>query len=120
MIERSINYRRIKKLVKWPLIISNKFFYLIDKETDIDRGLWSFEPWGKGLRIHSDMKEDFKGKEAIESAKEAFRWIFKNTGAEFIRAEISRENMKACFVASWSGMKSLGVKDNVRAFRIMR
>lgn len=120
MIERSTNYRRIKKLVEWPLIISIKIIYLIESLNGIDKGIWSFEPWGEGMKIHADMQSNFRGKQAIESGKEAFRWIFQNTNADFIYAGILRENMKACHAAAKSGMTNLGVKDNIREFKITR
>ncbi len=120
MIERCLDYRRIKKLVDWPLVISSKIIYLIQSDNGKDEGVWSFEPDGNGVKGHADIGVYGKGKKAIEGAKECIRWIFKNTEAVFVSAAISRENMKACYLASWSGMKNMGVKDNIRNFKIMR
>jgi hypothetical protein len=120
MIERTLDYRRVKKLVDWPLVISSKIFYLIQTDGKKDQGVWSFEPDGKGLKGHADIGNTGKGRQAIEGAKDCIKWIFQNTGASFVSAAISRENLKACLVASRSGMESLGVKDNIRHFKIKR
>lgn len=56
---------------------------------------------GDYLRIHANMV-DKKGKEAIESIKEAFQWIFNNTNTKKIVARIPKENRKACFFARQS------------------
>ena len=120
MIERTMDYRRVKNLLTWPFVISSKIFYLVQSDIGKDEGVWSFEPNGKGLKGHADIGINGKGKKAIEGAKDCIKWIFANTGAEFVSAAISRENMKACYVDSWSGMKNLGVKENIRHFKIMR
>lgn len=122
MIERCLSYRRIKKagLVDWPLVISSRMFYLMELVDGQDIGIWSFEAHDKGMKIHANMGEKCRGRKAIESAKEAFQWIFKNTNTEFIYAEIPRFNKKACYVASWAGMKNLGIKDNSRLFKLTR
>jgi len=120
MIERSLNYRRIKKLINWPLIVSTKIIYLIQSENGIDQGLWSFEPEQNGVKIHATMGVDCRGKKAIQSAKKAFKWVFDNTGAEFIFASISRERKDVCYMAHFAGMKSLGAKDNMRIFKLKR
>lgn len=121
MIERSMDYRRIKKLVNWPLAISSEVIYLIEKIGDKDEGLWSFfKRDDNSYLIHGDMKPEFRGKKAIESGKAAFRWIFENTGVDFIKAEIEKDNMKACHAASWSGMKNLGTEGDFRHFKIKR
>lgn len=120
MIERCMDYRRVKKLVEWPLVISSEIIYLIDRVEDMDRGLWSFEPEGEGMKIHADLQPGCRGRKAIESAKEAFKWIFENTKAAFIYAGIPANNRAACYVATWAGMKTLGVNDNIKAFKIKR
>ncbi len=120
MIERCLNYRRIKTLIEWPLVLSSKVIYLIQSEKGIDEGVWTFEPAGNGVKGHADIGHLGRGKKAIAGAKAAIEWIFKNTGAEFIGASISRENKKACFIASWAGMKIINADDNKRHFKITR
>lgn len=120
MIERCMDYRRIKKLVDWPLIISSKIIYLIQSDNGKDEGVWSFEPDGEGVKGHADIGVEGNGKKAIEGAKECIRWIFKNTKAAFVSAGIPLENSKACFIASKAGMESLGIKGDFRHFKITR
>ena len=120
MIERCMDYRRIKKLVNWPLVISSKIIYLIQSEEGKDEGVWSFEPDGSGVKGHADIGVQGKGKKAVEGAKECIKWIFKNTEAAFVSAGIPTDNKAACCIAAWSGMRTIGVKDNIRQFKITR
>jgi len=123
MIERSLNYRRIKKLIDWPLIVSSKIIYLIESDKSGDKGVWSFfknNDGSNGYMIHADMGKNCRGKRAIQSARIAFKWIFDNTGADFIKAEISRERIDVCSMAYHAGMKSFGLKNNLRHFKITR
>lgn len=105
MILRTLDYRRVKKLVAWQPIISNKIIYLIDEGPNEDIGLWSLHKHLKGLMIHADMTLKCRGKRAVESAVNAFKWIFKNTDNKIIYAEISVENRTASYIAIASGMK---------------
>ena len=120
MIERCMNYRRIKKLVSWPLVISSKIIYLIQSDNGKDEGVWSFEPDGNGVKGHADIGKPGKGRKAIDGAMECIKWIFTNTEAAFISATIPKANKAACYIATCSGMKTIGVKDNIREFKITR
>jgi len=66
------------------------------------------------------MGEKLRGKKAIESAKDAFRWIFNNTKKDIIYAIIPKKNRAACLVASMSGMKFINYQDNDRLFEVTR
>lgn len=120
MIERTFDYRRVKRLVDWPLTISSKVIYLIETGSikGVDLGVWTFFEDSGGYEIHADMK--IKGKKAIESAKRAFDWIFNNTKAEFIKTEIPKDRQDVCQMAFHSGMESLGIKGDFRHFKIKR
>lgn len=120
MIERCMDYRRIKKLVDWPLTISSKVIYLIETGSikGVDLGVWSFFENSGGYEIHADMK--IKGQRAVDSGKAAFKWIFDNTDAEFIKAEILKERRDVCGMALLSGMESLGTQGDFRHFKLMR
>ena len=53
MIERSQDYRRIKRLSDWDdLIISDDCFYLIEDNGEKDLGIWIFHPHEDGLMCH--------------------------------------------------------------------
>ncbi len=105
MISRSFDYRRIKKIVKWQPIISQEIIYLIESSNDEDLGLWSFHKHLNGLMIHADMTLRCRGRRAIESAINAFKWIFDNKKSEIIYAEIEFEKRDASYIAIQSGMK---------------
>jgi len=93
MIERTKDYRIVKRLLNHNPVISTKFIYLLDGDN-----LWSLHEDQDALRIHADMT-DKKGKDVIQSAKDAFEWVFKNTNYKKIVARIPKENRKACFIA---------------------
>jgi len=92
-IERTFDYRIIKKILNHDPLISSDIIYLLD-----DGNLWSLHKDGDYLRIHANMVTK-KGKQAIESAKAAFKWIFNNTDTKKIVARIPKENRKACVIA---------------------
>jgi len=127
MIERCLNYRRIKRLVDWPLVISSKYIYLLETLNGQDKGVWSFfvhpdaDPvTGNGYVVHVDMQKDFRGKKVIESGKRAAKWIFKNTEADFIKAEIPKDRMHVRLIANRVGMTSIGIRDDFKYFQLMR
>ena len=93
MINRTFDYRIVKRILNHDPWISNKVIYLLD-----DGNLWSLHKDGDYLRIHANMVNK-KGKDVIESAKAAFKWIFNNTDTQKIVARIPKENRKACFIA---------------------
>lgn len=114
MINRCFDYRLIKKLVPWQPIISNKIIYL----TEDNVGIWSFHKYRDGVKIHADMGVKCRGKKAIESAKSAFQWIFKNTEFKKIYAEIPIQNKPACHVAVYSGMQFINENNNRRCYEV--
>ena len=107
MIERTTDYRIVNKLAPWRVVVSRKVFYLLEKAGDSIKGLWTLEPYKDGLRIHADLGEEFRGQSAIDSAKFAFDWIFRNTRFNKIYAGIPGKNKPACLVASLAGMRYL-------------
>jgi hypothetical protein len=118
MIERTFDYRRILRLVPWSPVISRKFYYLIAKGKGKDLGLWSFQPDRDGLRIHADLGPECRGKDAVESARAAFKWIFENTVNKIIYAGIPEENKPACLVASRAGMKFIRNENGRRKYEV--
>ena len=119
MLERTFDYRKVKKF--WPKeeqgpIISSKFIYLLDS----DKGMWTFHSYKNGFRIHANMSAKLRGKKAIESAKNAFRWIFSNTKKDIIYAIIPKKNRAACLVASMSGMDFIDYQEDNRIFEVKK
>ena len=105
MIYRTFDYRRLKRLVNWPPIISRESIYLIEENNGDYIGLWSFHKHLVGVMIHADMTLKCRGKRAAESAVNAFKWIFENTDNKIIYAKISVEKREASYIAIASGMK---------------
>lgn len=122
MIERTSDYRRVSRLTKWWPVITNKIIYLIETDGERDYGVWSFhEHMDKDVMIHADMTKSCRGRKAVESAKNAFKWIFENTLFQTIHAKISTTtNMErgACLVAKWSGMKFVCFDNNKRHYEV--
>jgi len=118
LIERSFDYRRINRLVVWPLIISSRIIYLIESNGSGDIGLWTFHNYEDGLMIHADMTLDCRGQRAVESAKNSFKWIFDNSEIKKIYARISVENRAASFIAISSGMKFFYCDKHFRFYEV--
>lgn len=123
MIERCMDYRRIKKFINWPLVISSKIIYLIQSDNGKDEGVWTFFKNNDGSNsyiIHADMGEEVKGRKAVESGKAAFKWIFDNTKVDFIFASIEQHRKDVCLMAVHAGMKSLGLNGDFKNYKLMR
>lgn len=118
MIERTMDYRRANRFIGWPLIISSTCYYLMETNGKEDLGLWAFHPHEDGLMIHADMGPKCRGRKAIDSAKEAFKWIWRNTPFRTIYAGIPFENKPACRIASWAGMRYAGFSETLRYFEL--
>ena len=101
MITRTFDYRRVKNIVEWPVVVSKDIIYL----SDDDKGIWTVHDYKDGVMIHADMTLKCRGKRAVESAKNAFKWIFENTENKIIYAKISIEKPAASYIAIASGMK---------------
>ena len=105
MIEQTQDYRRVNRLATWqPVFISNDWEYLVEKNNELDLGVWGFQPDGDGYRVHAGMGKDCLGKKAIESLKNAIAWIFKNTESKAVYAVIPEENKPASVVAIGAGL----------------
>ena len=105
MIERTFDYRIVNRLASWKVRVTRECLYLIEKNGDDILGLWSFEKYQDGVRIHADMTPKCRGKSAIESAQSAFQWIFDHLPANIIFAGIPADNKPACQIAVRSGMQ---------------
>ena len=120
MIERCLDYRRIKKFPEWNIWISSEVFYLMEIENGEDLGVWIVHPSNHRILIHACMGEKCKGRKAVESAKNAFKWVFENTEISKIYAIISNTKRPAQFVASWAGMKYISKDSDNRAYVMVK
>jgi RimJ/RimL family protein N-acetyltransferase len=121
MIQRTFDYRIVNRLKgNWRVIISSECFYLLEtngKEAEA-LGLWSLHKHEDGVMIHADMGPKCRGRKAIESAKSAFGWVFRNTDFKKIYAGIPKENKPACRVAAMAGMRFTGLNKDLRCFEL--
>ena len=114
MIERTFDYRKVRKIASWKPIISSDVIYLLDDDQD----LWAFHEHLDGLMIHAELSVNRRGKDAVISARRAFKWIFENTDAKKIYAVIPDDRKAACYMARWSGMKFTHKEDTERCYEV--
>lgn len=119
MIHRTFDYRIVNRFASWPVPITSENFYLMENNGKKDLGLWALHKHKDGVMIHADMGLKCRGRKAIESAKNAFKWIFTNTHFKKIYAEIPNENLPACRVASLAGMRFTGLNKNLKCFELI-
>lgn len=70
--------------------------------------LWPLTEDGDALRIHAAVLPGYRGANAVESIRRAFRWVFDHTDYERVVARIDRRNRHACLFARWAGMRFTG------------
>lgn len=130
MIERTEDYRRVKRITEanpisadspWDLIISRDFFYLIEVQDGKDVGVWCFEPdVTAGHFIHTAMTPECRGKAAVNSALNAFAWMYENTDADQIIAPISIPLRHSQIIARSTGLDYIGNQDGNKLYKMTR
>lgn len=120
MIERSQDYRRIKKLTDHKLVVSFETFYLIVTASGVDVGLICFQPFYYGLIMHVEFAKGFGGKFAADAYLEGMEWVFENTTYPIIYGEIPEENKPACLMARKTGASFDGIEDGLRLYSIRK
>lgn len=118
MIERTQDYRRIKRLSDWDLIVSDRIFYLVVVENNKDLGVLCFLPYNDGLITHASLGPECRGSKAANAYRDSFEWIFNNTNHEIICAEIPYDLRHVCFLARHVGMDFKGVDGPLRLYNI--
>lgn len=113
MIERCTDYRRVKKLTSADICASPEVFYLIETDGVDDLGVFYFHECEGGYMIHVEMTNNFRGKQAAESYKDAFEWMFENTVCEKIIGEIPMQLRAAQFMARHVGATFDGIDKGV-------
>jgi len=112
LIERTFDYRIVKKLLGCNPWITSKIIYLLDGDN-----LLSFNKESDYLCFHINMKSK-KGQEAIRSALSAFEWVFKNTNYQKIVAHSPVTNRPANFMATQC-MTFTGKDDNYHHYEVL-
>ena len=118
MIVHCRDFRRVKKFLSREINISRENIYLMERQHGEDLGVWHLEPCLEGVCIHADMGDKCRGKQAVASARNVFKWIFENTNNKIIYAVIPEEVRTACLTASWAGMTYQATIQNHRLFSI--
>lgn len=119
MIERTQDYRILNRLLPWQPDISNEVFYLLEVEKGEPVGVWSCYQFDKKVIIHADMGPKCRGKKAIDSAKRAFKWLFKNVPIDIICANIKKERKAACQIAARSGMELVCMENELKFYKVV-
>jgi hypothetical protein len=130
MIERTKDYRRVKRLAlanpidqdtPWDLIISSDVIYLIEVKDGVDVGVWCFEPKENGeYDMHTAMAPECRGKAAIESGLDAIRWFYENTDANKIIAPVPKNLKHAQRIPRAAGLVYEGVQGERKIYKMNR
>ena len=120
MIEHCRDFRRIKKIMDHDVNISSDCFYLIESINEEDLGFWFFHPYNDELMIHVELNLKCRGKRAIESAHNAFKWIFTNTLCNVIYAEIPIDKKKVRVFAHATGFEFEFCENDFRYYILKR
>ena len=116
MIERTFDYRKVKKLCGGYPCISSECIYLIDDE----KYLWGFKPYKDGYLISCNDYDPVHGILCKLSVNKAFDWIFKNTKAISIYGQIHKDNKPSRFMAFNSGMEKDFEQKNYIFYKVMK
>jgi len=91
VIEHTRDFRRVKRFVDCPIVISSDCYYLMESSHGVDSGVWFFGPFEDALIVHVAMALNCRGRAAMRSGEDAFGWIWGNTGVPAIYAFIEHE-----------------------------
>lgn len=117
MIERSQDYRRIKKLMQFEMMIGPDIYYLVEHDGE-DLGIWYAHPWRDGAALHVNMTEKCRGARARESGKAVLEWIWKNTPFRKVYGVLPTERCPAMIMAVLIGMKFLYSEQGHRVYGV--
>lgn len=115
MIERTFDYRKIKRLAGGFPVVSSECIYLVDNE----KYVWGLSPF-KGDYLISIHDNGPTGKEFIKSARKMFEWIFEHTDAMAIYGQIHKDNKPVRFIASHCGMKRAYEQDSTLFYKVIK
>ena len=121
MIERSKDFRRIKRIGCWDdLFITDDCHYLIENDGEKDLGVFLYHPCDDGIMAHINFQEGSRGSIAAESARNSFAWIFDNTSFNIIYALIPEEKKRVHMFACSVGFKFISCGDDGRRYSLER
>lgn len=120
MIVPSRNFRRIKKVWDHDIATWPECYYLLEVKDGRDFGVWFFHPHENGLVVHVNLNEECRGRQAAESARNAFYWIFDNTAVKVIYAAIPEDRKKVHMLAVAVGFEFVFCIDGDRCYKLER
>ena len=123
MIERSQDYRRVKRLApKWDLVVSDEIYYLVETEVGEDLGAICFHPCDEdGLLMHVALGEKCRGARAGKAYRNAFAWMFENTEIETLLGRIPDTYQHARVMARNIGGQFNGIDiDGLRCYSVTK
>ena len=124
MIERSTEYRRIKRLTDWDLVVSDQIFYLVVvDDSDLDVGIICFHPvpYETGLLMHAALGEKCRGARAAQAYNDAFDWIFSHTDETILRGRIPDHYRHAHVMAVHCGGRFEEIdRDSLRCYKLTK
>lgn len=110
MIERTFDYRRVKRLAPhWDIYITPLCYYLIVSEDNVDKGAFYFVPYKDGFLVHTQFALAHRGKKALRSYKDSIAWIADNTSCKVLYGTIPSDNMGARILTRSMGVDFDGV-----------
>ena len=117
MIQRTYDYREIKKVAPWNVVISANIIYLIDKGL----GLWVIHKHKDGMMCHVEMSKNCRGSAAVAKCKEALQWVFNEfKEINTVYAEIPKENKPSCHNVVRVGFHFTHEANNKRYYEVKR
>ena len=125
MIERTHEYRRIKRLApSWELVVSDQIFYLVVvDDSGVDVGIICFHPvpYETGLLMHVDLGKTCRGRCAAQAYRDAFSWIFSNTDETILRGRIPSTQQPAHVMAVHCGGRFDEIdEDGLRCYNVTK
>lgn len=138
MIERTTDYRRVRRLADdnpadglglWKLVISQDYYYLLETFNltrtgpVIDLGVWCFEPDDANpttYRMHAAMGPHCRGKRAVHSALSAIEWMYDNTRCDEVVAPIPVRLRHSQHLARATGLHFMGMQNGLKLYRMTR
>jgi len=105
---------------EWKPVISSNYIYLMEADQGKDLGVWIFEPEEDYFLMHACMGPNCRGAKAVKSARNAIRWLFKNTDADAILAPIAKSFRHASIIARRTGLRVHSENESGKAYIMTR
>ena len=86
----------------WPSV--DGWIWLLYVDDQVPKGIFALHELDEYIEINAAFMPEFRGKDALIGAKEAFSWVFENTNyTKIVTKPYDRRNLR--FFAAHCGMK---------------